>query len=205
MKRTPFVVGFALAASLAGCKATEQPKSETVAIAAQTSTLSTNMPGITIGDTVPTEMVLRDSTGAKTALDEQMGANGMVLVLVRSADWCPYCKAQLAALQGAKADIERAGLTLATLSYDQPATLAAYAKAKGLSYLMLSDDGSRFIDKLGLRDPQYKGQAKIDGVPYPTVLVLAKNGTVRAKNVSLDYTVRPSTQDILAMVAGSKG
>jgi peroxiredoxin len=204
MSRVAFTLGLAL--TLCGCKTAEPQKSETVAISprTQSTTISAPMPGITIGETVPTEMILRDSSGAETSLDEQMGANGMVLILVRSADWCPYCKAQLAGLQAAKVEIEKRGMTLATLSYDQPATLAGYAKAKGLSYLMLSDQDSKLIDRLGLRDPHYKGQPKIDGVPFASVLVLAKNGTVRAKNVSLDYTVRLSNADVIAMVDGSK-
>jgi hypothetical protein len=36
-----------------------------------------------------------DQTGKPPALPELVGKNGLVLMFVRSADWRPYCQAQL--------------------------------------------------------------------------------------------------------------
>ena len=76
----------------------------------------------------------------------------------------------------------------------------AFAQAKGIGFAMLSDRGSKLIDALGLRDPQYGPDSFASGVPRPTVLVLAKDGTVKAKFVDSDYRSRQSNDQILAML-----
>lgn len=158
-------------------------------------------PGIAIGTKAPLALALKDSSGKPTTLASQMGAKGMVVILVRSADWCPYCKAQLIDLNNVRADLAKQGYALVSVSYDAPKTLVGFAQTRKIAFPMLSDTGSRMIDALRLRDPQYKGMDRIDGVPYPTTLVLSKDGTVRAKHVSTDYRVRQSNVDLRAMVA----
>lgn len=160
--------------------------------------------GIAVGARAPLTMPLKDSNGAPTMLAKQLGTKGMVLVLVRSANWCPYCKAQLIELNGARADIAKRGYGLASLSYDKPETLGGFAKSKGLGFALLSDEGSKMIDALGLRDPQYEKVAFANGVPRATILVLGRDGKVKAKSVSSDYTKRPTNADILAMIDGIK-
>ncbi len=156
--------------------------------------------GIALGKKVPVSMPLKDSAGKPTTLAQQVGAKGLVLMLVRSANWCPYCKAQLIALNAVRADVAQRGYRLASLSYDKPETLSGFAKAKGLGFTLLSDVGSKMIDALGLRDPQYASVPFANGVPRATILILGRDGTVKAKNVSSDYTIRPSNADLLAMI-----
>ena len=90
-------------------------------------------PGIALGAKAPLSLPLKDSKGAPTTLSAQMGQKGLVLVLVRSADWCPYCKAQLIALSDIKADVMRRGYGLAALSYDVPEKLTGFAASRGLT------------------------------------------------------------------------
>ena len=156
--------------------------------------------GIAVGARAPVEMALADSNGQPTTLGAQMGAQGMVVMMVRSADWCPFCKAQLLRTEKIRGAIAGQGYGLASVSYDQPEKLAAFAQAKGIGFAMLSDRGSKLIDALGLRDPQYGPDSYASGVPHPTVLVLAKDGTVKAKFVDSDYRSRQSNDQILAML-----
>ena len=156
--------------------------------------------GIVVGAKAPVEMVLADSNGRPTSLGAQMGAQGIVVMMVRSADWCPFCKAQLLRTEKIRGAIARQGYGLVSVSYDQPEKLAAFAQSKGIGFVMLSDKGSKLIDALGLRDPQYGPDSFASGVPHPTVLVLAKDGTVKAKFVDSDYRSRQSNDQILAML-----
>ena len=160
--------------------------------------------GIALNAKAPVTMPLQDSAGLATSLAEKMGPKGLVLVMVRSADWCPFCKAQLIRTNDIRAQITAQGYAIASLSYDKPETLAGFAKAKGLGYLMLSDQGSKMIDALGLRDPQYPPGNYAYGVPHPTILVLAPDGTVKAKYVSEDYRSRPMNDDVMAILGGIK-
>src|SRR5262249_49478858 len=82
-----------------------------------------------------------------------MGPKGAMLVFVRSADWCPYCKTQLVDLQSGVDQIRKRGLGVATISYDPSEILASFAKQRGITYPMLSDAGSATIKKFGLLNP----------------------------------------------------
>lgn len=156
--------------------------------------------GIAVNSRAPIEMPLKDSAGKPTSLAREMGPEGMVLFLVRSADWCPFCKAQLVRTNDIGKEITSRGYGLASLSYDRPEILANFATTKGLSYRLLSDVDSHMIDALGLRDPQYDPDSFAYGVPRATILILGTDGTVKAKYVSEDFRSRPSNDDVLAML-----
>jgi len=60
------------------------------------------------------------STLGDADLQSIMGPKGAMLVFVRSADWCPYCKTQLVDLQSGVEELRKPGLGVATISYDPP-------------------------------------------------------------------------------------
>ncbi len=159
--------------------------------------------GIAMGAKAPVDLELRNAKGASATLSASMGAKGMVLFLVRSADWCPFCKAQLIRTQEIAGDIGKAGYGLASVSYDEPAVLERFAAEKGVAFNLLSDKGSTLIDALGLRDPQYPAGHMAYGVPRASILILAPDGSVKAKYIADDYRSRPSNEVVLEMIAGA--
>ncbi len=167
---------------------------------AQTAPDSASM----VGKKAPLKLALKDAAGKPTTLAQQMGKKGLVLVLTRSAAWCPYCKAQLIGLRDIQSGLSQRGYALAGLSYDAPEVLAKFGAERAIGYTLLSDKGSRMIDALGMRDPQYAAGSFAHGVPRATILVIAPDGTVSARKIASDYKVRPSNADILAMVDGVK-
>lgn len=156
--------------------------------------------GIAKGAKAPVEMALMNHKSEPVALAQGMGEKGMVLLLVRSADWCPFCKAQLSRSKEIQAPLAALGYSLAGLSYDKPPLLAAFSERNGITYQLYSDPGSKMIGALGLRDPQYEEGSFAFGVPRATVLVLAPDGTVKAKFVDEDYRSRQSNEQVLDMV-----
>lgn len=156
--------------------------------------------GIAKNEKAPVDLELRDSSGQSTTLAQKMGDKGMVLYLVRSADWCPFCKAQMVRTEDIRENIEGRGYSLVGLSYDAPEVLASFAGENGLEYTFLSDTGSMMIDALGLRDPQYDEGSFAYGVPRASILVLAPDGTVKTKYVAADYRSRPSNDEVLALI-----
>ena len=94
-----------------------------------------------------------DQTGAPRALASLMGDKGMVLFFFRSADWCPYCQAQMMDLNTAVAGIERRGYKMAGISYDRPEILKTFIERRNIGYTLLSDPKSEIIDRYKLRDP----------------------------------------------------
>jgi peroxiredoxin len=132
-----------------------------------------------------------DQTGAPRSLVSLMGDKGLVLFFFRSADWCPYCQAQMMDLNTGLAQIQNRGYRLAGISYDAPAILKTFIERRKIGYTLLSDPKSEIIDRYRLRDPQYPQGSKAYGVPRPIIFILDKNGVVKAKLYEDSYTKRP--------------
>lgn len=156
--------------------------------------------GTPVGQFVPTDLPLRQADGTPVTLAKIAGPKGTVLVLVRSADWCPFCKAELKEHAAITDELRDRGYTLASLSYDQPEVLAEFASGLDQRFVMLSDPDSAFIDAVGLRDPQYEKGHFAHGVPRASVLVLDPDGKITAKLVSADYRQRPDNAFVLSMI-----
>jgi peroxiredoxin len=105
--------------------------------------------GPQIGARVP-DFTLSDQTGQTRSLQSLMGPNGLMLVFSRSADWCPYCKTQLAELQARSAELKKDGIGLAATTYDPVAILADFSKRRGITFPLLSDPGSATIKRYGI-------------------------------------------------------
>ena len=155
--------------------------------------------GPTVGVKAPA-LTVRDATGAPVSLGGIAGPKGVVLVFTRSAKWCPYCQAQLMLLKEAVEPLAKRGFRIAALSYDPPAILAGFAKAREIPYGLLSDEGSVTIDAFGLRDPAYKPGHFAHGVPQPSIFVLAPDGTILAKLAEEGFKTRPTNEAVLEAV-----
>lgn len=156
--------------------------------------------GPKVGSPIPSPFAVRDATGANKTFADLTGSAGVVLVFVRSASWCPYCMQQLKDIQAIAGTLEKRGYRLASVSYDAPDVLAKFAEKYGVSYDLLSDEGSRMIDAFGIRDPQYKANSRAYGVPMPAIFIVNKKGIVRAKLAEEGYKTRPPAEAILATV-----
>jgi peroxiredoxin len=159
---------------------------------------------IVIGTKIPASFVGKDTSGKARTLASVAGKNGTVLVLYRSARWCPFCQAQLKDMKALQAPLAAKGYSLVALSYDPPAALGAFAAKTGVGYTLLSDEKSAMIDALGLRDPAYAAGSFAAGVAKASTLVVDAKGTVRWKTVAKDYKIRPQNAAILAAVNALK-
>lgn len=95
------------------------------------------------------------------------------------------------------------------ISVDSPAESKQFAEkisadGKGnISYQVLSDPGHRVIDAYGIRDPDYNGQ-KFEGIPYPSVYIIDKEGRVAWAKVEKDYKERPINDEVRAALKNLK-
>jgi len=62
--------------------------------------------GPAIGTKAPDIGARLDQTGKPRQLSDLMGRNGLVLMFFRSAEWCPFCQAQLVDINSGVAEIE---------------------------------------------------------------------------------------------------
>jgi peroxiredoxin len=166
------------------------------AAVSQAATLDIGPP---IGSQMPA-FDLPNAQGVKQNVASLSGEKGVVLVLFRSAKWCPFCKAQLISLKDASTPLRERGYKLAGISYDPVAVLNGFVQEREINFELLSDDGSKTIDALGLRDPQYKEGHFAYGVPQPGIFIVSPKGVIRAKLAEEGYKTRPSLEAILAAI-----
>ena len=159
------------------------------------SVAGAEMPGLQVGDEAP-DFTLTAASGQEMALSALREDGPVILVFVRSADWCPHCRRQLQDLEANRADLEAGGAQLVALSYDDVATQARAVVKLELTYPLLSDPGSRTIDAYGIRNHEARGKG--EGVPHPAIFVVDRAGTIRAKLMEESYRDRPSSEAIQA-------
>jgi peroxiredoxin len=158
--------------------------------------------GPQVGDTVP-DFRLPDQRGAMRSRDELMGAKGLMLVFSRSADWCPYCKTQIAELQSRLPDLTREGLGVAVVTYDPPAVMADFAARRGITLPLLSDRGSAVIRAYGILNTTVDPSSRNMGIPFPGTFLLDRQGVVTARFFEEAYQERHTVASILLQLGGS--
>jgi peroxiredoxin len=182
--------------------------------------------GPQVGDRVP-EFRLRDQTGKEQTLQSIAGSRGTMLVFVRSADWCPFCRTQLVELQGRVDDLRKRGFGLATISYDAAEILADFTKRHGITYPMLSDVGSATISRYGIlntvieealgrngKDPAVmadlaryvtvtQAAERYRGIPFPGTFMLDRQGRVTARFFEDYYWERNTASNIMLRVGAA--
>jgi len=106
-------------------------------------------------------------------------------------------------LQKRVQDLGAAGTRLFAISYDSVDVLARFAGKYGITFPLLSDEGSHVIRRLGLYNEHLAEQARFYGrearpdqygVPYPGIFRLDAAGTVIEKEFEQSYRVRPSPE-----------
>ena len=191
----------ATAAILPGCSSEEpsEPKPDIIA-ELKAKAAEQEWPGPEVGTKAPIDLALTNASGEKRKIANLAGENGTVLVFFRSADWCGYCKTQLKTLQGIAEDVRDKGYTLTAVSYDTPEIQKEFAEKNGLTYTMLSDKDSKMIDAFGIRDRKGVG-SKYEGYPYASIYILDPSGTIKSRDISLDFKVRPTNKQVMDMIA----
>ncbi len=81
-------------------------------------------------------------------------------------------------LQANLPTLEASGIAPFALSYDSQETLAAFAAARGITYPLLSDEGSAFIAALGILNTTVEPTNEHYGIPYPGTYFIGADGRV---------------------------
>jgi peroxiredoxin len=133
-----------------------------------------------------------------------MGPNGLMLVFSRSADWCPYCKTQLAELQTRSAGLKRDGIGLAVITYDSIPILADFARRRGITFPLLSDPGSATIRRYGILNTSVpESNLQSYGIPFPGTFMVNPQGVVTSRFFEQAYQERSTVGSILARLGNN--
>ncbi len=168
----------------------------TSSFAAEDTAIAPTMRGPAVGAVIPSDLTSIDQKGDPRSFENLSGPNGLVLVFIRSAKWCSFCKKQLAEVDAGAKEITTRGYALAVLSYDSLGDIQRYAHDHKPNFTMLSDRKSEVIDAFGIRNEKFGKMHYANGVPHPMIFVIGADKTVQAKLAEEGYKNRPSVTAI---------
>lgn len=164
-----------------------------------TASAQTHQFGPAVGAVLPA-MSAPDQTGAERSISTLGGERGLVLLVARAADWCPYCQQQMIGLEGIRAQVEQRGWKIATISTDSVEELTRFQRRRSIGYVMLSDERAQLVRQLDLLDPTQPPGRRHNGLPVPTLLFVSPQGQVLAKLGDADFRVRPAPESVLSTI-----
>ena len=91
------------------------------------------------------------------------------------------------------------------MSYDDRSVLAAFHDAQKLRYPLLQDVNLTHVNAYGVRNQDYQPGESGYGIPYPGVLYIGADGTVRAKFALPGYRQRPPSEGMLEAITDLQG
>jgi peroxiredoxin len=106
---------------------------------------------------------------------------------------------QLVELQGRLTDIQRSGLGLVAISYDPVPVLADFAKRRGITFPLLSDEGSRVIREYGILNTTVPETSREQfGIPFPGTFIVDRRGIVTSRFFEEAYQERNTVASVMA-------
>ena len=167
-----------------------------------------------VGDTAP-DFLLPDEEG-RLHSSKQLRSAGPLVVSFYRGGWCPFCSAELVALQAIRARLEGLGAKVVVVSPDTRDLPKRLKQRLKLDLTMLADVDHGVAASYGIlfRVPEatrahYAGLGYDFGhrhgstewmLPIPATYVLDQQGVVRAAFVEPDFTIRQEPADIVESV-----
>jgi peroxiredoxin len=167
-----------------------------------------------VGSKIP-QFQLPDQNGKNISSDDLLAKGRLVLCFIRGR-WCPFCVAQMEAMNAILPEIEKAGASLAAISPQTVKQSFFMHDQHKLHFPLLSDAGNSIARGFGLTyrvsDEQqdlYKrtfvNLPFVNGddsweLPIPATYVIDRAGTVFYAWGSEDYTERPEPSDIISIL-----
>ena len=172
-----------------------------------------------IGAKTP-EFQLQDHDSKNVTSSELLAKGRLVLCFIRGR-WCPFCVAQMEAMNLVLPEIERAGATLAAISPQTVKQSFFMRDQHKLRFPLLSDAGNNVARQFGLThrvpDEQraiyqraFVNLPFVNGddsweLPIPATYIIDHGGSVLYAFANEDYTERPEPEDIVQLLSAALG
>jgi peroxiredoxin len=170
-----------------------------------------------VGSKIP-EFQLQDHDGKSLSSPDLLANTRLVLCFIRGR-WCPFCVAQMEAMNLILPEIEQAGATLVVISPQTVQQSFFMRDQHKLRFPLLSDAGNKVAWQFGLTyrvpDEQrvvyqraFVNLPFVNGgdsweLPIPATYVADRDGTVLYASADEDYTERPEPGEILDVLQRS--
>jgi peroxiredoxin len=172
---------------------------------------------LAVSVTIP-EFQLQDHDGKTTSSSDLLAKGRLVLCFIRGR-WCPFCVAQMEAMNLIQPAIEQAGATLAAISPQTVQQSFFMRDQHKLRFSLLSDTGNKVARQFGLTyrvpDEQraiyqraFVNLPFVNGddsweLPIPATYIIERDGTVLYASANEDYAERSEPEDILRALAAT--
>lgn len=149
---------------------------------AVSATAAAPIAGPVVGAPAP-DLSLPDATGATRTLADLSGEQGVAVVFVRAAAWCPVCQAQMIDLNDHVERFAEQGFTLVAVTTDTVEEIATFTEVREIEYPLLADTDSAVIKAWNIIDPAHaeprtRGRLKHNGLPFPSTFIVTQDGLV---------------------------
>lgn len=149
------------------------------------------------GDKIPHNLEALDQKGQQQDFESLKGKKGLVVLFVRSMDWCPYCQKQVVDINENMSAFTEAGYNVVFISYDPVETLKSFTDKHSIGITLLSDPQSDIIKTFGIFNTEQKPGTRFYGIPNPTIYVVNADGTIISVLAKEGYKDRPELKDVL--------
>jgi hypothetical protein len=106
-------------------------------------------------------------------------------------------------LQGRVDEVRKSGMGLAVIIYDPVPVLAEFATRRGISFPLLSDEGSETIRRYGILNTTVPETNSAFGYPFPGTFIVNREGIVTARFFEQGYEERNTISSVLVRLGGS--
>ena len=171
-----------------------------------------------VGSKIP-EFQLQDHDENRVSSSHLLAKGQLVLCFIRGR-WCPFCVAQMEAMNLMLPAIQQAGATLATISPQTVQQSFFMRDQHKLRFPLLSDAGNKVARRFGLTYrvpdeqravyqrafvnlPFVNGDDSWD-LPIPATYIIDRDGTVVHASANEDYTDRPEPENIVRRLQTSQ-
>lgn len=170
--------------------------------------------GVPVGATAP-DFEVRDIDGRATKLST-LNQRGALLLSFYRGGWCPYCSFEIHALTKAYPEFEKRGVTPVAISVDRPEEGSRAKATYEIPFPVLSDPdlvahgAYRVVHKADAAETERLTSFGIDlekasgrshhSFAIPAFFLIDKDGRVRWAHADPDYKVRPSIEQLLAVI-----
>ena len=108
-------------------------------------------------------------------------------------------------LQGRLAEIRKAGMGLAAISYDPVPILNDFSSRRGITFPLLSDPGSETIKRYGILNTTVDSKNALFGYPFPGTYIVDRQGVVTSRYFEEAYQERDTVSSILVRLGQRVG
>jgi peroxiredoxin len=169
-----------------------------------------------VGSNIP-EFQLADQGGKIVSSSDLLAEGRLVLCFIRGR-WCPFCVAQMEAMNAILPEIEKAGATLAAISPQTVKQAYFMHDQHRLRFPLLSDAANGVARQFGLtyrvsQEQQALYQRTFVNLPFvngdeswelpiPATYIIERDRTALYASANEDYTERPEPEELVAALRG---